>query len=300
MTRLPSFFIAGVPKAGTSSVATWLADHPQVVPPREKETCFFADETSHIWRADFNAGHGLDAYLAAFDQSSDAKLTFDATPSYIYQATALRMIPSLPTAPKCLFILRDPAEQIRSVYQYYRDNWDHIPATLDFGGFLETVRSGKARFCGNELAENALANADYAPHLAKWAQALGPDRIRVETFDRLAADPRGFMKELADWLDLDPGFYDAYDFPRENESYAPRSRLLQAVNVRLRGLLPKGRAYLAMRALYRRLNTTRPARVDADHIAALRAEFSERTERLAATYGLDLSGWLGDGRSKTP
>ena len=90
----------------------------------------------------------------------------------------------------------------------------------------------------------------------------------VLTFDALVGDPLGTAKAVAGWVGLDAGFYDAYGFPRENETYAPRSRLLQTVNVAVRRHLPGGRAYDAARTLYRRLNTRRPSGADAAEAAS--------------------------------
>lgn len=41
----PNFFILGVPKCGTSSLAWWLSQHPQVWFSRIKEPHFFNDDS---------------------------------------------------------------------------------------------------------------------------------------------------------------------------------------------------------------------------------------------------------------
>src|SRR5215212_3535508 len=51
---LPNWIIAGVPKAGTSTLFRWLTDHPEVSGPSEKETCYFVDRGSHMFRPDRN------------------------------------------------------------------------------------------------------------------------------------------------------------------------------------------------------------------------------------------------------
>ena len=42
---LPYLFVAGAPKAGTSSLWRYLAQHPDVVPPERKELRFFTPVT---------------------------------------------------------------------------------------------------------------------------------------------------------------------------------------------------------------------------------------------------------------
>jgi hypothetical protein len=125
--------------------------------------------------------------------------------------------------------------------------------------------------------------------------------MMVMTFDEFVADPRAATQRVAAWLGLDPAFYDAYGFLRENETYAPRNRLLQKLNVAVRGLLPRGALYENLRGAYRRLNTRKPNGMsddEAEWLPGLRQEFVEANERLAREFGLDLSGWAEKGHVK--
>jgi hypothetical protein len=296
---LPSFFIAGAPKSGTSSMFRWLADHPQAHGSTPKETCFFADQGSHVFQPGFNASCGLDAYRAAFSPvPAGTHLTFEATASYIYSKTALEQIPDLPTRPKCLFILREPAAQILSTYTYARNNWAAIPAEMTFDDFLSALKNRTHDFDGNELVRDALSNANYAPWMVKWRDKLGQDklgfdRIKVCTFDTLRRDPRAFMTDLALWIGIDPSFYEDYTFAAENQSYAPVNRSLQRLNIALRDRLPKGRLYDATRRLYRRLNTSAPQQgADSASLTRLRLEFATANRQLEAEFDLDLSAWF--------
>lgn len=291
---LPNFFVAGFPKTGTSSLHTWLADHPDALGSVEKEACFFVDEGTHVFRAEQNVMNGLETYRDQFEFAEGAKpkVIIESTPSYVYQKAALEWIPDLPSQPKCLFVVRNPVDQIQSVFNYYRNNWTYIPDDLSFADFLAKVRDGTAAFGGNELAENALEFARYETFLTKWRDRLG-DRFQVCTFDELKANPRGLTARIAAWIGLDPGFYDHYDFPRENETYVPRSRFLQRINVAVRDSLPKGAAYNAARRLYRSLNTTKHGkeRLDEVEIENLRQEFEGANKALAEAFDLDLSNW---------
>lgn len=292
-SNLPSFFIAGVPKAGTTSVFDWLNAHPQTQGSSVKETCFFADRNSHVFRPEFNSDMGLDTYRTAFPRGVQGNtLLFEATPSYIYSARALEMIPDLPTKPKCLFILREPASQIHSIYQFFRNTWSYIPAEMSFADYLAAIRVGSHTFGGNELARDALINADYAPWLRQWLARLGPDRMKVCLFEDLKTDPQTLMVDLAKWIGLDPAFYSAFSFAGSNQSYQVRNRTVHRLNMAMRDYLPKGRAYNVLRDLYRRLNT-QPVAKDAasQDILMLKQEFAEAYLALEREFQLDLSPW---------
>ncbi len=291
---LPNFLIAGVPKAGTSSVHGWLSDHPDCVGSHEKETYFLVDPGTHMHRPDNHVSHGLQGYAAHFPDQPQAPILMESTPAYIYSATARATLSDMPGDPKVLFILREPSAQIHSLFRYFQNNWDWIPSDMSFAAFLTSVRDGTHDFKGNELARDCLTNAAYVDHLIAWRDALGPDRMKIMLFDDLATDHTAFLQQICAWIGLDPSFYDTYAFPLENETYQPRSRGLQAINLAIRSRLPKGAAYDMARAVYRRLNTRAPDENTAAENAALadlKATFADANARLAAEFDLDLSVW---------
>lgn len=274
----------------------WIADHPDAFGSREKETYFFVDPGTHMYRPEAHISRGFETYRDQFPIAAGVKprVILESTPAYIYYDTALDRIPDLASQPKCLFIVREPSAQIYSLYTYFRDNWTWIPADMSFDGFLAAARAGTHEFNGNELVKNALSYAKYVDYLLRWRARLGPERMMVMTFDEFVADQRGATQRVAQWLGLDPAFYETYGFPRENETYAPRNRLLQRLNVGVRGLLPKGAFYEKLRGFYRKLNTrapSGPAEEERARIKALRPEFAEANARLAENFGLDLGRW---------
>lgn len=303
--HLPNFLIAGVPKAGTSSLHDWIADHPDAVGSIEKETYFLVDPGTHMHNPARHVGNGLAGYSACFPPvqrgGRQPRVVLESTPSYIYSRTALQHLATLPSRPRVLFILREPASQIYSLFRYFRENWDWIPRDMSFAAYLDAVRAGRNHFRGNELARDALSNAVYIDHLRRWLDRLGPDRISIRLFDELIADERAFTRSVAEWLGLDARFYETYEFRRSNETYSVRSPALQWVNLRVRGLLPRGAGYRALRAVYRSLNTARAGGPDDEAqqcIERLREEFAPANARLELELGLDLSRWSRSGQGR--
>jgi len=294
---LPNFLICGAPKSGTSSLHVWLADHPEVLGSTEKETYFFVDPGTHMYRPNCNIRNGLDAYSQYFCPDPGRELPpiiMESTPSYLYQKAALSGIPDLPTAPKCLFMVREPTAQIYSLFQYFKHNWDWIPANMSFEQYLSQIRKGEGDFKGNELAKNALQYASYVDFLEQWQLRLGAERMRVYGFDRLRKDPQALMRDIAIWLGIDPDFYRTYDFPKDNETYHVRNTAMQRINVRVRGFIPDGRIYDSLRAIYRKMNTKKPERIsesDKRLIDALATEFYSANNRLCTRFGVDTSEW---------
>ena len=123
---MPDFFIAGVPKAGTTALHVALARHPALYMSAVKEPKFFLTDgppsaqggpgdaktsREHIWRrAD---------YEALFDSAPAGVLRGESTPFYLYNRDAQRRIRARIPDAKLIVVLRDPVERAHS-------NWTHL------------------------------------------------------------------------------------------------------------------------------------------------------------------------------
>ena len=257
---------------------------------------YFSDPGTHV----FNRAHnyltsGLEGYTRFFvPNGTTPRLVVEATPTYMYSALALRELPKLPSRPHFVFMLREPVAQIRSLFRYFQSNWTWIPAGTSFAQFIAEVRSGRVSFGGNELAENAIANAEYAPFLSRWSKVAGDGRTHVFLFEDMLSDQTAFMRRFAEKFGIDPDFYSGYDFPAENQTYSVRSIMFQKLNVAVRSLIPRGVIYETTRSIYRTLNTRRDrqeAPLDAMLEASLRDRFRESNLRLGRQFGLNLQFW---------
>lgn len=115
---LPSFFLLGIQKAGTTWLYQLLERHPQVVPMR-KEPWFFGN--GGRVRAEYDKAHNLIKYLRLFP--SAAELVFDDRIVGDGSVSTLRSPPSalhalVPNA-RLLVILREPSSRSSSVFRYY-------------------------------------------------------------------------------------------------------------------------------------------------------------------------------------
>ena len=255
---IPNLVIAGAPKCGTSSLHSWLTAHPDVIGAPEKETYFLCDPGTHMFRPHSSVLNGLAGYTRSFepDTGQDPVAVLESTPSYMYSTTALRVLPGLPSRPRVVFVLREPSAQIYSLFRYFQSNWNWIPREMTFREFVDRALAGNPpKYWGNELAQNAICNARFVDFIRQWHGALGGDRMRIYLLEDLQRDPSIVVKDIATFAGLDLGFFDDFAFQVFNQAYAVRSAVVQKLNIAVRSLLPKGRAYDAGRRLYRRINT---------------------------------------------
>jgi hypothetical protein len=300
---LPNTVIAGAPKCGTSSLFTWLVDHPEVCGSLFKETRYFLDPGHPLIdpRSNYHE-HGMAGYAAHFREclGAGAKVIVEATPHYLYQETALEMLSRLDPLPALVFLLRKPSERTYSEYQFARNNRAVIDRELTFREFVGMVKSEDPSLgAGRRQLDAAIDHSKYMDYLGGWTARFPRSGIHIFLFEALQRDNRSFMKDVAEALRLDPGFYDTYDFPFKNLTYQVKHQSLHRVRSVVGHRIPRGPAkdivHKATRRAYAAINIkrARPEKTadDYDVLVELDREFTPYDKRLEQELGVDLSAW---------
>lgn len=120
----PNFLIAGVPKAGTTTVSSLLKSHPTIFPPFTKELNLFRhlpienNVTVSVRRAReylYDTG----GYRIKSLKKHPHALSYDGTPSYFfYSSTLMPLIMCVCPWIKIIVVLRDPVERFYSSFSY--------------------------------------------------------------------------------------------------------------------------------------------------------------------------------------
>jgi hypothetical protein len=289
--------IAGVNKAGTTSLFVSLSAHPLVAPSSIKETRYFLPA---------RYGHSLDppaVWERYFAGADDRPVRLEATPSYFYGGArvAASMRERL-VNPHILLLFREPVERAISFFTYQKVRL-RFPADLSIRDYLAAAdRLGADEFL---LPENerymAFRGGCYADFLPEWLDTFGLERMRILDFDDLVADQTRVLHCVAAWLGLDPARFPARALSSENRTTGYKNkgihRLALMGNDRLERMLRRHPgAKRRLRALYYLLNGRQAFE---DVPAAIRAELAARYEepnaRLAHQLedaGIALPSWL--------
>lgn len=296
---LPNLIIAGVVKAGTTSVFTYLSQHPDVCASSVKEAQYFST---------YRYGEPpvpLEDYRKLFARCRAGKYVMEATPGYfeggITVAAKIREV--IGAHVRILVILRDPVDRLLSFFRYKKSILQleqHV--TLD-----EYVRRCRL-LSATEVAQRSndvhrgIEGGLYARHLPGWFEVFG-DSMRVMFFDRLNRDRRGFMRELCHWLDIDAAIYGTLDMDVENRSHNYRNKALQGVALRLNERLEAvfrrwPGVKRPLRELYYRVNSRRfQDDVPEDTLAEVRRFYRPHNRELRGILtGMgyaDLPDWVG-------
>lgn len=260
MSRLPDLVVVGAPKAGTTTLAAWLAAHPQVAVSATKELEFL----------DRNWHRGLDWYRAQLPDAAPDQLVAEATPAYLSAPGAAERAAQLLPDARFVAVLREPVARAWSNWCFFR--WLGVERR-SWPAALRAERQGRS-------AAGYLRLGRYAEQLAAWDAAVGRDRLLVRLFDDLQADPVGLFGEVCRFAgvrdDVVPTSTGAV-----NPTGRPRSGTAQwaLVASRLARTRP-GRRVFDWNAA-----GGRPPRLEPDEAARLRAEFAEDNRRLEQRLG---------------
>ena len=114
---IPNLIIAGVNKAGTTSIFDNLAAHPEIFSSDIKETCYF-----------LNTRYGdpdlpLDVYESHFKKyTGKERYVMEATPGYFYggKDIALRIKDLCGSDVKIIICLREPSDRALSFFKFMK------------------------------------------------------------------------------------------------------------------------------------------------------------------------------------
>lgn len=285
--KLPHIVIAGAPKSGSSSLFWWLSSHPEVCASKVKETHFFDDYIFPRFNDQCNVHeHGLEKYSAYFSHCSAGAQILEATPIYIYQQTALKELANMETKPKIIFVLREPSQRAFSQFRFNKYRLGNIALNETYVTYLDRQKGKEG---------DPLARGHYIKYLSQWKSLLGEDRIYVVQSEALFSNKKNEMKKLADFLGIQPSFYDEFDFMKRNETVKMRSTKLHKFGLRMQRYVPQWLQEKVIIPIYLKINATAMPPVSASEkalVEKLKAEFAKSNSELSAAFPtLDLSLW---------
>jgi hypothetical protein len=229
-TRVPNLLVAGVSRAGTTSMFHYLAQHPDVIASDVKELRYFTP---------LRYGEPLapvESYAAHFPHDARQQYALEATPGYFYGGRALaRGISAIcPPDTHVVVSLRSPLERCWSWFGFVKSRL-RIPKDMTFETYVD--RCEQLHLAGiDDRVEHqpfwGLGGGCYSRWLDDWVDEFG-DRFRVVFFDDLTEAPHRVITELCAWLGLDREPVDRFDFSVDNKTQQYRHQALQKVAIGL-------------------------------------------------------------------
>lgn len=198
----PDFLVIGAQKAGTTSLYNYLIQHPQVVGNESwKEIRYFDLQE--------NYSRGFGWYLGNFPSKKEKgnRLTFDASPSYLYFDYIPELIKKDLGNIKMIAILRNPVDRAYSAWQMYNsfsDNpHEHHRSIADKRTFLEAIEE-EQKGIKTEYPYDYLNRGKYAHQLEGYYKHFEKENLLVLNFNQFKEDVETLLNSVCDFLGIEP------------------------------------------------------------------------------------------------
>lgn len=296
--KKPNFFIIGAPKCGTTALAAWLAEHPNIYMSPVKEP--------HFYCSDFNVTiiPTQAEYDRLFKKASDQHIAVgEATTSYLYSQVAVPHIEQeLPEA-KYIVMVRNPVEMAHSLHEHFLFwGYEHIREFETAWRLSPERRAGRAvtRWCPEPRLLDYQSVCKLGEQLERLFNIVPRQRVLVLVLYDIKEDPRREYLKVLDFLGVpDDG---RQEFPAKNPAKERRwPRLYKGIRCLGRASrkmkqwlgIPtnRGTGILQVMSNINVKHRPRPPLPD-----RLRRElinyYREDVEKLGKLMGRDLSSWV--------
>lgn len=241
----PNLIIAGVFKAGTTSLFAYLSAHKDVGSSSKKELGYFVPLQFDL------PLQPIDEYKKYFLHlnKTEHKYIMEASPGYLYGGgkVAHKMKEILGNF-KVIFILRNPEERLNSFYYYLKGSYMygyHDRLTEKQRKFIETMSFEEYVKRSYEYTQSQEANESeeyllsgvkyglYAEYLNQWYNVIDKANIKVIFFEELKYSPQETLNNICNWLEIPIDQYDNYDFVIQNKTINVKNKLLHSVATKI-------------------------------------------------------------------
>ena len=204
---LPNFLIIGAAKSGTTSLYSYLNQHPQIYFSPFKEPRFFALEGLEI---DYQgpaqiinqkAINTIEEYQKLFAAVSNEIAIGEASTLYLYSEQAPQKIKQYVPQAKLIAILRNPIDRAYSSYSHLvRDGFETL-------SFAEALQKEPQRIAQNwSPLWHYQQRGFYYPQLARYYDTFPAEQIKVYLYEDFVKNTSQVTADIFNFLGVNPNF----------------------------------------------------------------------------------------------
>lgn len=301
--KLAELFIVGQPKSGTTALAQYLSEHPQICMSVPKEPAYFATDV-HRESDEFH-GEALrfpvrtpESYEALFSEGSDSSVLGDASTCYLYSKEAAANIFEYNPQAKIIVSLREPVSMIHALHSQFVNE-----AVEDEPDFTAAVEKESRRKEGKDVPSGVRAPSflyysermKYSEQLERYMKHFPPEQILVFTAEEMRGGTADIYKKVLSLVGVDDSFQPSFEAVHESKQprFARVNRTLR--NPRFTKTMNKVLGHKVYTGLQKRLvepmllKSQKRDVMPSEVRDRLRAEVRDDVERLGELLGRDLT-----------
>jgi hypothetical protein len=212
----PNFFIVGAQKAATTSLYFYLKQIPGVYMSAVKEPLYFA---SHVFQSSaIEWIRDKKEYLRLFEKARGYAAVGEASPVYLWDRDAPKLIHQTVPHARIIMILRDPIERAYSNYLMYR-KYSGIKSSF----YDELMRDYKSQEKLYGRSQLYVELGMYYEQVKRYFDIFGREQIKVIIFEEFIQHPEQSVNEVLAFLGVN---YTVTAIREQHNTYSvPRSAL---------------------------------------------------------------------------
>ena len=284
-------------KAATTSLYTYLKQHPDVFMTHIKEPMFFNNfETDNNYIVKGRKGSKISTlkeYYTLFDNAENAIALGEASPAYIYNRNCATLIKEHLPEVKIIAILRQPVKRAYSNYLHAKR-----AGREPINSFIDAINSEEERIEKNwSPLYHYKEKGFYFRQLSRYFKEFKKEQIKVILFEDIIDDPQKITKEVFEFLRVDSSFTPDTS-KKANVAGKPKgvagwivmklrkNNLLP--NIEFSKYLPEFSVSYILKTIY-----SKPEKIDNKTIKSLTNKYyKEDIKQLEKLIERDLSNWL--------
>ena len=215
MTVFPNLFVLGAMKSATTSLCTYLDQHPEIFMSPEKEPFYFldgddlCDERGLLLRPDKGKtpipgyiGSGefasRKAYLKLFSQGSGFRYRAEGSPLYLPDPNAACRIAKMSPGSKLVMVLRNPIHRAYSAYTFQR-SFNREPQPTFSGALNDELAGNRDNWW---YGWRYIYTGQYARQIERYLNYFEPNQLLVLEFEEFKLSPHDTLKGVFKFLDI--------------------------------------------------------------------------------------------------
>ncbi len=217
---LPTFFILGAGRSGTTSLSRVLRGHPDIFIPEIKEPSFFAESFQWVRSP---------VRYAALYAGAEQPVRGDASHIYLEDPLSAQTLKVFTPQARFVVVLRNPADRARALYSFMVEHGYEILPTFERALAAEDRRYASDRFrrtCPQSFWNFMYFRSGlYGEQIQRYFDLFPRERFFLTTLTDLVDRPAAVVGDICRFLGVDP--MTVTSMPRDGTSKGVRSTSLQ-------------------------------------------------------------------------
>ncbi|MEM9885722.1 MAG: sulfotransferase domain-containing protein [Bacteroidota bacterium] len=294
--------IAGTPKSGSTYLFSLLAAHPSICASAVKETHYFLSEDHPLSDTQYNFNKkGIAGFLTFFTPRPQNRFLLEASVQLFSDSDAPQRLQQLGDC-RLIFVLRSPAERLRSSFYFSKNNLALFKKELSFEAFVDCILEDNFDLFQTYLRKNIsgkilfgeLETGHYSKHLTTWQQHFDKNKIYLIQYEKMIQAKEKMLRALTQYLGIDTLPTALFEKANQNATQAIQANRLHYFIKSLSNKYPNFLGKTLIKNWYYRFQTKAQLPSILDDTSAmqrLKAHYQPLNLKLGNYPEIDLSLW---------